>query len=225
MRKRFMAIVLVVAMLTTCLPMGIFAEGSEGEVRHPHNEAGYAGHRCNANQCTKTDVTWVAWESTNTIPTGADGNGNTHYYLTSDVTVTARQDIPAGSEVTICLNGYTITETNNKSDQNLSWVIGKLTIADCGAHTNAAGEYISGAITGCKNADGGCFNVRAGGTLILESGKLTGNTAVGGGGAISVAGSSTAALYIYGGQISGNTAANGGGVMLNPGSKDRKSVV
>jgi len=128
MRKRLTAIILVVAMVASCLPVGVFAESSESEVRHPHTEAGYTGHVCHAAHCTQTNVTWVAWESTNTIPTGADAGGNTHYYLTGNVTVTARQDILAGSEVTICLNGYTITETNNTTYQNLSYVNGKLTI-------------------------------------------------------------------------------------------------
>lgn len=209
MRKRWMAIILVIAMVASYLPVGVSAE--EAQVRHPHNEAGYTGHVCQADLC---HAAWTAWSSTTTLPTA-----NGHYYLTGNVTVNGRQDIPAGADVTICLNGYTVTETNNTNYQNLSYVNGKLTIADCGAYTSASGEYISGAITSCKNADGGCFNVRAGGTLILEGGKLTGNTATGGGGAISVAGSSTAALYIYGGEISGNVAANGGGVMLNTASK------
>lgn len=152
MKRRLTAILLALAMVATCLPMVILA--AESEVHHPHNEASYTGHTCQAYQCE--GAAWTAWSSTTSLPTA-----NGHYYLTGNVSVGGRQDIPAGADVTICLNGYTITETNDTNYQNLSYVNGKLTIADCGAYINEAGEYISGAIQGCKNADGGCFNVRA----------------------------------------------------------------
>ena len=211
MTKRILSFVVVLAMLLSVLPVQMV--GAE-VAAHGHSDA----HTC-SEQCPGGTVTWKPWGKTNgnstTIPTTSG-----HYYLECDLSLTARNDIPAGADVTICLNGYNITETGSG---NVSYVSGYLTISDCTAHYDAEENYIAGAITGCKASDGGCFNVRRGGKLTLESGKLTGNTVTGGGGAVSLQSKNSSMtgglFYMYGGEISNNTAPNGGAVMANNGGQ------
>ena len=54
------------------------------------------------------DSEWKAWTSTDSVP---DENG--HYYLTQDVTVTAKTEITSARNITICLNGHNISYSSN----------------------------------------------------------------------------------------------------------------
>ena len=210
MTKRILSFVIVLAMLVSVLPVQMV--GAEQTVAtHGHSDA----HKC-SEQCTGGTITWTPWGVTNgsadTFPTTSG-----HYYLECDLTLTARNDIPAGQDVTVCLNGWNITETGSG---NVSYVSGYLTIADCTAKYDADGEYVSGAITGCNAADGGCFNVRRGGKMTMESGKMVNNKANGGGGAVSLqsaSGGVFSAFYMYGGEITGCSATSGGGIVANNG--------
>lgn len=212
MTKRILSVIIVLAMLVSVLPVQMV--GAEQTVAtHGHSDA----HKC-SEHCPGGTITWTPWGVTNgtadTIPVASG-----HYYLECDLSLTARNDIPAGADVTICLNGWNITETGSG---NVSYVSGNLTIADCTATYDADGNYVSGAITGCNASDGGCFNVRRGGKLVLESGKMVNNKANGGGGAVSLqsaSGGSFSSFYMYGGEITGNSAASGGGIVANNGGK------
>lgn len=211
MTKRLIAFVIVLAMLVACLPVGVLAEGSQVVGEHGHTDA----HKC-SEQCAGGTIVWTAWGKTNGNNTSLPTQSG-HYYLEDNITLSARNDIPAGTDITICLNGWNITETGNG---NVSYVFGKLTVSDCTAGYED-GTYVSGAVTGCSFANGGAFNVRPGGTLVLESGKLSGNSGTGGaGGAISLAsGSPGGVFYMYGGEITGNSNSNGGGVVANNGGQ------
>ena len=161
MTKRILSLIIVLAMLVSVLPVQMV--GAEQTVAtHGHSDA----HKC-SEHCPGGTITWTPWGVTNgtadTIPVASG-----HYYLECDLSLTARNDIPAGADVTICLNGWNITETGSG---NVSYVSGNLTIADCTATYDADGNYISGGITGCNASDGGCFNVRRGGKMVLESGE------------------------------------------------------
>jgi len=212
MTKRILSFMIVLAMVLSLLPVHMVVGAEEMDMPHGHSDA----HTC-SEQCSGGTVTWTPWGVTNgsasTFPTASG-----HYYLECDITLTARNDIPAGQDVTVCLNGWNITETGSA---NVSYVSGKLTISDCTAYYEGE-TYVSGAVTGCKSTDGGCFNVRrGGGMLVLESGKLTGSTASGGGGAVSLqstSGSSKGGVFhMYGGEITGCSAVNGGAVVANSG--------
>lgn len=212
MTKRILSLIIVLAMLVSVLPVQMV--GAEQTVAtHGHSDA----HKC-SEHCPGGTITWTPWGVTNgsasTLPTASG-----HYYLECDLSLTARNDIPAGADVTICLNGWNITETGSG---NVSYVSGYLTLADCTAYYDADGKYVSGAVTGCNASDGGCFNVRRGGKLVLESGKMVNNKASGGGGAVSLqsaSGGSFSSFYMYGGEITGNNAASGGGLVANNGGK------
>ena len=213
MTKRVLSIVLVLTMLISVLPIpaAVSAEPA-GQTKHTHTDAHTCSEQCSGN------VTWQAWGVTGgnatSLPTASG-----HYYLECDITLSAWAEVTAGLDITICLNGYSITETASASGNQR--VHGKLTISDCTAYYDAEGNYISGAVTGCKQSDGAFMNVRRGGTLVLESGKITGCTATGGGGAVSLQSSNTSLaggiFHMYGGEITGNTAMNGGGIVANNG--------
>ena len=70
MMKRWMAVLIVLVMLITMLPVQLVAAETK-----THTD----GHICSA-QCAGGAVTWTAWTSSNSLP--ADSG---HYYLTGDV--------------------------------------------------------------------------------------------------------------------------------------------
>ena len=115
--------------------------------------------------------------------------------------------IPAGKHLTLDLNGYVL-------DRNLdSWgEFGSVIQVNAGAvltvrDSSASGGTITG---GYHNNGGGILNR---GTLILESGRITGNTVLHTGGGISNDGTA----ILLGGSITGNEALlNGGGVCNKP---------
>ena len=211
MTKRILAFVTVLAMLLSVLPvMAVSAEVSDETLtRHTHSDA----HSC-SEQCGGS-VVWTAWEADNSLP--ADSG---HYYLTKDVQLTANNDVAAGKDITVCLNGYNI---RSKANTKVSFVYGKLTVADCTAYEQD-GTYISGTVVGSTSGDGAVFGVRRGGTFVLEGGRVTGGTTTGtgGGGVIYTQGGTSAGaggmVYIYGGEIFGNEGYNGGAICLGGGS-------
>ena len=165
-----------------------------------------------ASGCEHGNVVWEAYEESNALPT-KDG----HYYLTKDVVLTNQVWI-ANKNITICLNGHTVTAA--KDARLITVQAGTvLNITDCG----------SGKLTGGNKTFGGAINVNAGGTLNLFGGTLTGNQSndktplpekadlmQGQGGAIYLQkakdGLPGGVLNMYGGTISGNKASLGGGI-------------
>lgn len=209
MRKRILSVVLVLAMLTSILPVpGVSAESAEA--KHTHSDA----HVCGA-QCAGGTVEWKQWGVPDAPKTSLPTESG-HYYLGADVALGATVDVPAGTDITICLNGYNI---RSKSNARIGYVYGKLTISDCTA-CQQDGQYISGSVVGGTAADGAVYNVRRGGTLVLESGKITGGKTTGdaAGGAVYLQKGTTAGpggvMYMYGGEITGNEGNHGGAICL-----------
>ena len=158
MTKRILSCLLVLAMLVSGVPAPfVSAEGAQNA--HTHSDAHACGTQCGGN------VVWEAWTNTGALPTESG-----HYYLTDDVQLTTTNDVAAGKDITICLNGY---DLKSASDKRIGFVYGKLTIADCTAYTQE-GQYISGSVVGGTTADGAVLSVRRGGTLVLEDGIITG---------------------------------------------------
>jgi len=211
MTKRILSFVVVLALVLSVLPVHMVASAEQAVAAHGHSDA----HQC-SEQCSGGTDTWTPWGVTNgtadTLPTASG-----HYYLEGNITLSDRITVAAGLDITICLNGYNVTVSGGSTNP---YINGSLTIADCTAHYDADGNYISGQLSGSRNTNGGLFNVRSGGgKLVLESGKITGNSGSGGGGgAISLAGGSPGGqFYMYGGEITGNSNANGGGIVSNNG--------
>lgn len=151
-----------------------------------------------ASSCDHEIVEWVAWESTTTLPSSG------HYYLLNDVVLDAEQSI--SSEVSICLNGHTVTAAEGK--RHISTVKdsgASIVLCDCTAKTEngvyTAGKLIGG-IDKSGNTGGGSIYVRAGSKLELYDGIITGNYSTLVGGAIAFNGASE--FTMHGGEISGN---------------------
>ena len=162
-----------------------------------------------------------------------------HYYLTDNINITNVITIKDNTEVTLCLNGKTITQTGNGKnifkigtvDNGSAELTAILNICDCSADN-------AGTLTGGKGAYGGGVEIR--GTLNMYGGTISGNQSTGSGGGVYIRygtfnmydgaitnNTTTSAgggvnvsvgnnkFYMYGGTISGNTAnTNGGGVYV-----------
>ena len=169
---------------------------------------------CHANEegCDHTTIEWVGWSSTDSLP--ASGN----YYLTEDVVLKGEMSI-SGS-LNLCLNGHTVTAADNKrhisTPANSS---AKIAITDCTAHTDDAGNYVAGKLTGgfddSNNTGGGSLYIRSG-TVKLYDGIFCNNKAYLQGGAITLAPGS--AFYMYGGQLSDNHAITAEGGFASAGA-------
>lgn len=152
--------------------------------------------------CDHMNIAWVAWESTNSLPTSGS------YYLLGDVKLTA--EVSISKDLNLCLNGHTITAASGK--RILSTPTGAdatISITDCTAAT-VDGVYTAGKLTSGRdmegNVGGGAIYLRAGGNLNFYEGILTGNSAVAGGVLLVTTNTVT---NIYGGLITENFAKNG----------------
>ena len=185
-----------------------------------------AGHHhaiCGQSGCAQNhdeNIAWTAWERDDSLPTVAGT-----YYLTKDVNLSSQWKV--SSDITLCLNGKTVTSSYFGSailvvhDSQTS-TYGSLTITDCGSGdstgkiTHASGvrgvavdnqndfTLWAGSITG-NNGDlgGGVFNQ---GTFTMNGGSITGNTASNGGAGVYNSGT----IIVSGdARITGNTETNG----------------
>ena len=127
--------------------------------------------------------------------------------LDNDVIASAGDEmlvVPSGVTVTLDLNSHTISRglTEVTEDGSVILVQGTLTVRDSGT-----GGRITG---GFAELGGGILNDN-GGTLIIESGSIEGNSALYDGGIYNVG-----SLAMCGGTVTGNTAGRyGGGVLLS----------
>lgn len=120
--------------------------------------------------------------------------------------------VPAGQEIDLDLNGYTLGRTLNSETANgfVLVVLGKLTIRD---YTNGAGLIMGG----WNDGYGGGIIVAEGGHVVLEGGNIKTNQAKRGGGVFV---SDGGLFELNGGKVTGNTATDsGGGVFVAPGGE------
>lgn len=139
-----------------------------------------------------------------TVPSG-------NYYLPEDLNMNSMLIVPAGTKITICLNGHNI----NAAKTRVSYIAGELTITDC---------EDKGVVTSNIAQNGGCLKVLNGGTLNIYAGtyknKNTKADTTGGniiavstdaGDTVDNKTKKTATFNMYGGTLSGgNTQGNGG---------------
>ncbi|MBR3316504.1 MAG: InlB B-repeat-containing protein [Atopobiaceae bacterium] len=149
---------------------------------------------------THDDITFTPWTSANGLPT--DG-GN--YYLTTDVTLTSQWVVSA--EISLCLNGHTITQTVNNNRVIDIAQAGMLNLYEC-AETAGA---INGATITINHFRGGCVNVSSGGTFnmyggIITKSKMTANGNYGAGVNVNSGGK----FSMYKGAITENTVGQNG---------------
>lgn len=182
---------------------------------HRHYLCGSSDNEgCTLDTCAEAGKTvFTEWSSSTTLPT-TEGK----YYLSGNVTLSERPVIK--ENVTLCLNGYTVSIASGKA-ANI-WVDGgKLTITDCqgtgklkGPGKELVGVDIRNS-AGALNLYGGTitdflYGIRnTGGSCSLYGGVLTGNR---------VGVYNTGALAMYGGDITGNGGFCSGAGVYNSGS-------
>lgn len=169
------------------------------------------------DECGHKDVVWTAWTDMASLPKTAG-----HYYLVGDVELKSTVAVGAAEEITLCLNGFDVTQTGEGMRIYRLSGGAKLNLCDCTAHTDSKGNYIAGKLTGGNtdvNAGAAAIYAAEEGTAItLYSGKISGNKTEGSGAIVAF---KKAAFKMYGGEISDNVAGgNGAGVYINDAHAD-----
>ena len=125
--------------------------------------------------------------------------------LTADASEASNLTVPAGKRLTLDLNGHVLDRSLSERRVNLGAVVS----VEAGAVLTIRDSRGSGVITGGYRDDGG--GILNHGTLILEGGSVTGNTALHSGGGIANYGT----MIITGGRVTGNTSLKEGGGVFN----------
>lgn len=222
--KKVTSILLSLFLMLTLLPTTALAEtGGTADTHTPHCICG-ATHTDVGDHETENVLT--GWEAVSEASQLTSINADGTYYLANDVTLSSKWTIPNGVEVTLCLNGKTLT-ANNASVADTILIEGTLNITDCGNgtitgnNTSNTGSHkaivvstvyadctlnlYGGTITGINAGDGSGGGVHNEGIFNMYGGKITGNTAKNGGGVYN-----EGTFNMYGGSITGNTAKGGG---------------
>ena len=179
-------------------------------------DLGLASHTCTPIddwQPLSTDMFTDAKTSAGSV-TGYKLKEEANYFLASDLHLTKPLYNQLGHDVTICLNGHTLT-----GDSNLLTISGTLTICDCvgtgkcQANTTTAGGALRMARGGTLNIYGGTFTnlkeTTGGGVVVIgrDGWSATGATSSNSG--------NFAVVNMYGGKITGGkTSGNGGNVTI-----------
>ena len=209
MKQRSLSIFLVLALCLTLLPTAALAS-EPGEEQHTgHCICGAATHQSVGDHDTDASNT-ITWNPVSQLSAISD---NGYYYLTGDVNRTSLGwKVPAGKNITICLNGHTITSNASSSITVPAGSI--LTVTDCkgtGAITNTNRRSVSGDIVDVS----GTFNLYAGS---IDGQKL--DQSEEGACQLGVRVASGATFNMYGGSIKNNINRNasssvyGGGVYV-----------
>ena len=182
---------------------------------------------CNDAACSDhgADVAFQAWGD-DAGEVGLPTSGN--WYLTQNVTVSAATAISA--ELTLCLNGKTISQTANARIFTINEG-GQLTITDC-AEAYTSNVYTGGLITGGRHNTGSAVYVSSGTTFNMYSGRIgdcgpatTSSEQTGAAVFLHSASSGGATFNMYGGEITDcGGAKNWGGAISNGGGNAGKTV-
>lgn len=156
-------------------------------------------------------------DSWSALQTAVDRAGNGEVVtLSCDLTALASDvaiNIPAGKRLTLDLNGHTLDRNRVERDGR----VGSAIHIEAGASLILRDSVGTGLITGGNHDNGGGILNR--GTLIMEGGRICGNTALHTGGGIANNGT----MVLMGGSVTGNTALKQGGGVFNQ-SKARLTV-
>jgi len=137
------------------------------------------------------------------------------YYLSESITLDKNFEIRPGQEITICLNGYTLSTNQNASIFRITG--GKLNICDCtGAGTLKSTKTTTASLVYLLQ---GYSDTTEGVTFNLYGGKLTatGKSTDNGAGAIQISNNNTVAptvMNMYGGTITGAQRKAGGAISM-----------
>ena len=173
-------------------------------------------HSC---QHVTDPVTWYEWD-------GASSPADSGYYvLTQDAVLTESVTVPAGKEITICLNGHTVT-----GDVRMFKVYGTLNLCD---HKDADGNYrgkLSSSYSHAVDAEGVIttkayaalaylYNSSASSRLNIYGGIYEHTGVLTRGGLVYVGNKpdvpeNTAAFHLYDGVLTGGNATEYGGAVM-----------
>ena len=255
MKKRGLSLFLALALCLTLLPAAAFANGEpETSTLHTHYLCGN-GQACNHvgghNEDSKTTFATAITQDENGYVWVGDGTqeqpyqcvlSEGTYYLATDLALEAPSNTQFGSiqimeNVTLCLNGHTITVKANREAFKITKSVDTpsptLTLTDCqgggkithdssflgnGVNLSENCNFImyGGSITGNTTSGGENTTWRSGGvwvrdnsTFTMYGGSITDNTTVWNGGGVYVGDSGK--FYMHGGEISGNNASSNSG--------------
>lgn len=215
--KKLIALLLVLALaLSVCAcssnPDTPETTGSTPQESTEPSESGPATleHKCANEHMDTSNLTWVEWDGT----TQFTQSGN--YVLTQNVTLKdTTVEIPLATEITICLNGYTL-----ESNKRVFDVYGTLNILDC--QKNADGTYkgvVHSTLSGTEDAPingpvAFVYNANAAAKLNLYGGNLVGGGQAKYGGVIYMGdlldSGYKCEFNMYDGVIKGGTVTNSG---------------
>ena len=245
MKKRGLSLFLALALCLTLLPAAAFANGEpETSTLHTHYLCGNAeacSHVGGHNETDKTTFATAIRQDNNTgkVYVGGDpeeqpyqcvlSNGGT-YYLDSNLVLKGPSAlnkvgcIYIDSDVTLCLNGHTITIIDDRDAFDIRKSMESnpptLTLTDC----KNSGQITHGTTTGGTKYLGNGVSLHQSCNFIMYGGSITGNTTTGGenitwrSGGVWVRDNST--FTMYGGSITDNTTVwNGGGVYVGDSGK------
>jgi len=166
------------------------------------------------------DVQWYEWDGKSAF--GPDG----HYVLTQDARLDTTVTVDAGAEITLCLNGHTVT-----SDTRFFKVYGTLNICD---HKDAEGNFhgkLVSAYSDTLDAEGKVttkayaslaylYNSNASSQLNIYGGIFAHTGSLTAGGLVYIANSvdnenNIATFNLYDGILTGGTATSGGAVTVS----------
>ena len=255
MKKRGLSLFLALALCLTLLPAAAFANGEpETSTPHTHYLCGNAeacSHVGGHNEDSKTTFATAITQDDNGYVWVGDGTqeqpyqcvlSEGTYYLATDLALEAPSNTQFGSiqiieNITLCLNGHTITVKANREAFKITKSVDTpsptLTLTDCqgggkithdssflgnGVNLSENCNFImyGGSITGNTTTGGENTTWRSGGvwvrdnsTFTMYGGSITDNTTVWNGGGVYVEGSGK--FYMHGGEISGNYASSNSG--------------
>ena len=223
--KQILSIALCLAMFLSYVPMSVFAAN---EHSHPVCGASHTDIGDHTGDCS--NIAWRKWESTTTMPTEAGA-----YYLANNVELSATWEIPEGIEISLCLNGHSVSG-NNAVRVITVGETAKLNVCDCSAeqsgkvtqgfdssgsgggvyvYQDAALNFFGGNITNneAKLYGGGVYIYY--GTFNMYGGSVSSNKSQSYGGGIY---NCYGYFNLYSGNISENTATGGGGAVFSSGT-------
>ena len=199
--KRLLAILLVLTMVLSVVPVSVSAEATHE-----------SGHVCADESCQ--EINWQPW-------TGKEKNG--HYYLTDDVTITSPVVVSGSNSLHLCLNGHSV-KGNDASRLFGVEGNGQLTISDCTTVLDENGRFVSGGrlYQGFNGTCGGAIYAKGNAQVTLVGIKLEDNscsaTSTGGwtGGAVHVR--ETTRFTAKNCLFTGNTAQEGAAILARAGA-------
>ena len=147
-----------------------------------------------------TTISWTAVSDLTQITKAG------HYYLTQDVKI--KEPWSPANEVTLCLNGHSITLASRDGSSVIKVESGNFTLCDC---SGGKGKITHGYKTDSKIKYPGRGVSVSGGMFTMYGGSITGNTTTSFGGGVHVR---NATFNMYGGSITGNTSSPAGGVYV-----------